>query len=508
MITFKPPKIAALNSAQLLALLLLLGLFFRLVNLDQKIFWVDEVLTALRVAGYSKTEVTQQLADGLPHLPAELLAYQQLSPSRGWAEAIRAFRQSPEHAPLYFLLLRGWTEIFGSSVLALRSFSVACSLLLLGAVYGLSRSLFNAQAGQMALGLTAISPLFVAYAQEARPYSFWLLLLTLNGLCLLWAVRQNQPGQWLLYALSLTLSLYSSLLTGLVILGQIFYVGLQQRSRWRGFGLALLAAIAAVLPWLWLVAQQWQKVQSNTTWMRLPLDGLSKLIVWFYSVAILYFDVPVRLEPWWLAAAELGCAAVVVGLIIRAFMASGSAFSFIGGLAFSVPLVLIGLDLVSHGRYSTAPRYLLPFHLGAQLAMASWLSSPKRRPFILGFLITVCLLSNLLHFNSSPLYLKSRSLSNPGIAQVINQAVQPLLLSESQNTIDLLSLSHLLNPQTQIKILPTEQLSAALKAAPDCQAFIFNPSSSLQSAASLTQRYQPQLLHPGEFALTLWQLQC
>jgi uncharacterized membrane protein len=440
---------------------------------------------------------------------------------------MQAFRQSPEHAPLYFLMLRFWAEWWGSSILALRSFSVLCSLLLLGGIYGLSRSLFNAQAGLLGLGLTAISPLFIAYAQEARPYSFRLLLLALNSLLLLQALRQNHPTQWLLYALSLTLSLYSSLLTVLVLLGQLGYLGSLnlKPDQWRRFGLAVLGATAAFCPWLWLIAQQWQTLQANTTWMRLPLDGLSRLIVWFYSIAILYFDVPVRQHPWWIAAAELGCAAVVVTLIGRAFLSdrsssSSSSIRFVSCLAFATPLALIGLDLISNGRYSTAPRYLLPFHLGAQLAVAGWLTQLQQRQQrrILAFLVTICLFSNLVYWNSSPPYLKSRSLYNPHIAEIINQNIQPLLILESQNTIDMLSLSHLLKPETQIKILPTAALSAQLQTTSlnptfTC-AFIFNPSEAIQQAGQqagqsrITELYRPQLLHPGEFALTLWKFKC
>jgi len=373
----------------------------------------------------------------------------------------------------------------------------------------------------------AVSPLFVAYAQEARPYSFWLLILALNSLFLLQALQQNQPTQWLLYALSLTLSLYSSLLTVLVLLGQLGYLGSLnlKQDQWRRFGLAVLGATAAFYPWLWLIAQHWQTLQANTTWMRLPLDGLSKLIVWFYSIAILYFDVPVRQHPWWIAATELGCAALVVTLIGRAFLSdrsssssssSSSSTRFVSCLAFATPLALIGLDLISNGRYSTAPRYLLPFHLGAQLAVAGWLTQlqQQQQRRILAFIVTICLFSNLVYWNSSPPYLKSRSLYNPNIADIINSSIQSRLISESQNTIDMLSISHLLKTETQIKILPTDALSAQLQTTSlnptfTC-AFLFNPSETIQQAgeARLTEIYRPQLLHPGEFALTLWRFKC
>lgn len=44
----------------LLATLLVLGIFFRLVNLDRKVYSYDEGFTSLRVGGYFNQEVGQQ----------------------------------------------------------------------------------------------------------------------------------------------------------------------------------------------------------------------------------------------------------------------------------------------------------------------------------------------------------------------------------------------------------------------------------------------------------------
>ena len=40
----------------LFVIVLTLGVFFRFVNLDKKVYWIDEVHTSLRVSGYKKTE--------------------------------------------------------------------------------------------------------------------------------------------------------------------------------------------------------------------------------------------------------------------------------------------------------------------------------------------------------------------------------------------------------------------------------------------------------------------
>lgn len=512
----------------LLVLLLILGVAFRCINLDRKVFWVDEVATAIRISGYTKAEVIEQLADGAPHTPAELLAYQHPA-DRSFPQILQTLQQSPEHAPLYFLLLRFWTQCFGSSVVALRSFSVLCSLLLLPIIYWLSWLLWGTdRAGWIAVGLFAISPFMIAYAQEARPYSLWLLTLALSSGSLLNALRQPTAIHWGIYAITLTAGLYTSLLTLGVALGHSIYVFISERHWNRStkrFGIALSGAIVALLPWCWVLSRQWTTLQENTTWMRLPLPNFAKAVIWFYSAAVLYFDVPVVTHPPIVAATEIGLATAVVAIILYSFYAAyrqvRSKAWFLLTLALTVPSLLILLDLVTDGRYSTAPRYLLPFHLAAQLAVAFLLSDRlfhkqtqlRKWQAITAFLLAMCLLSNLIHLNTSPRYLKNRNLHNFPISEVVNHSHQPILLAESSNTIDLLSLSHSLNPQTEIHILSTEMLTNDISqfTKATCQdVLLFNPSPTLQQQLQqnmrLEQRYYPKLLLPGEFALSLWQV--
>jgi uncharacterized membrane protein len=525
--------------------ILILGLTFRLIDLEHKVFWVDEVATVLRAAGYTKSEITQRLANGIIHSPTELLSFQQLTPERSLADAVRAFHSSPEHAPLYFLLIRFWMQLFGSSVTAVRGFSVMCSLLLLPGIYWLSQLLFGRRMiSWIAVMLTALSPLLIAYSQEARPYSLWLLLLLLSSASLVQALRCNRLSDWGLYALTLTLSLYTSLLTIGIAIAQFGYVWmheywqlnyhqsnhLQMNQRVYRAGVAFFSAMLVLAPWLWLVSQRWQTLQANTTWMRLPMENFARGVIWFYSLAIVYFDVPVVTDPIWVAASEVVTATGVVILISIGFYQlcrqSPRIWLLVISLSLPVPLLLVLVDLMSNGRYSTAPRYMLPFHLGTQLAVAYLLVNQMHEKAqwrwrgIALFLVAVCLDSNFSYLNTSPKYLKNRNLHNLPIAYFINQTHQSLLLSESTNTLDLLSLSHSLDSDVQLKILPApeliQQLNQAVTQASIAEqaqpTFLFNPSPMLQQQLQLTalqleEVYHPQTLTRSEFALSLWQFQ-
>ncbi|NJL56951.1 hypothetical protein HC928_18710 [bacterium] len=61
-------------------LLILLGLSFRVVGLGDRVYWVDEVATSIRVAGYTRAEIVAQLSDAPPRRAADLQQFLQLAP--------------------------------------------------------------------------------------------------------------------------------------------------------------------------------------------------------------------------------------------------------------------------------------------------------------------------------------------------------------------------------------------------------------------------------------------
>lgn len=105
------------------AIIIALGIFFRIVNIDKKVYWHDEVHTSLRVAGYSSAEVVEEIFTGEIITVKDLLKYQTLQPEKTFNDAINAFTEHPEHPPLYYILQRFWQTLFGSSIASARSLS-------------------------------------------------------------------------------------------------------------------------------------------------------------------------------------------------------------------------------------------------------------------------------------------------------------------------------------------------------------------------------------------------
>ena len=83
------------------------------------------------------------------------------------------------HPPLYYLMLKGWTTVFGVNDFALRSLPVLFGILLIVVIYYLVKELFNKETADIAAFLAAVNPFLIAYSVEARSYMFYGFMTTL-----------------------------------------------------------------------------------------------------------------------------------------------------------------------------------------------------------------------------------------------------------------------------------------------------------------------------------------
>lgn len=75
------------------------------------------------------------------------------------------------HPPGYYLLLKGWTELAGTSEFALRLLSALWGMLAVAGTVALGKRLFALEVGLLAAALIAVNPFAVYYGQEARMYA-------------------------------------------------------------------------------------------------------------------------------------------------------------------------------------------------------------------------------------------------------------------------------------------------------------------------------------------------
>lgn len=171
-------------------------------------------------------------------------------------EMVALMLQSEPNPPLYFVALKGWIAIAGSSELALRWPSVLAGAVLVALTYRLGRAWLGKPAAAGAAVLAAFNPFLVWYAQDARVYSL-LAALVLGAAWLTWRAAQKRDWQlWVwagcLWWLALFAHYFAALALASILLALV--VAPHTRARWRAaFGMSAGITLAQ-LPWLAYVA--------------------------------------------------------------------------------------------------------------------------------------------------------------------------------------------------------------------------------------------------------------
>lgn len=83
----------------------------------------------------------------------------------------------------------------------------------------------------LAVAIIAISLFQIVYAQAARPYSLFVMLILLSSAVLLRGMRLKTNNSWAIYAVTLVVGFYYYLLVGIVAIAQEIYVVILERFR-------------------------------------------------------------------------------------------------------------------------------------------------------------------------------------------------------------------------------------------------------------------------------------
>ncbi|MFF0318888.1 glycosyltransferase family 39 protein [Micromonospora sp. NPDC005252] len=102
----------------------------------------------------------------------------------------------------YYLLMHGWTRVFGDSTIALRVPAVLAMTAAAGLLAVLGARLVDRRAGLFAGLLFAVLPGTSRYGQEARPYALATMLAVLATLLLVTALRRPSWARWAGYAVA------------------------------------------------------------------------------------------------------------------------------------------------------------------------------------------------------------------------------------------------------------------------------------------------------------------
>ncbi len=262
-------------SAAAAGVLLVGTLQLKLVRLHA--LWVDEVFSLAVATGHSVEHAAAlarpeegDFVEGSEARPArDFAAYSQhATPAAPVGRVARAVFLSDTNPPGYYLLLHGWTRLWGVSDTDLRSFSVFWSLACIPLIGWLARRCGAWRAALPAMLLWCAAPAFLYYGSEGRMYSlvwFWLLVGAAATLKLDRA--RDHAGWWAVWVLASAGGLLTHYFFFFPWCGLTAYLAWRRR---RGGLVALLLAgtlvVGLIAPWYrhlprslanWRVTQEW-----------------------------------------------------------------------------------------------------------------------------------------------------------------------------------------------------------------------------------------------------------
>jgi len=462
----------------LLTTCLVIGIALRFVHLEGKVYQHDETFTSLRISGYTEAQAVQDLSHAGVVSLDHIQKYQRHNFETTVSDTIKGLAtEEPQLTPLYFILIRFWTVLFDDSIAAIRMASVVSSILALPCMYWLCWELFESvAAGWVGMAILAVSPFQLLYAQEARPYSLWAAMILFSSAALLRAMRVQTKVSWLVYDIATILNLYACLFSIFVTIAQSLYVLAVERfrpsQRMLAFAMILGASLLAFSPWIVVVLSAREQINHATRWTwtvnnTLSLPDLYRQ--WLYYLSVAFVDTgghefPTPLKYFFSLAYWIARFLVLYGLY-RLCRKRWHAGLFVLLLILVPALGLILPDLIFGGTRFLVPRYMVPLLLGCQIAATYAVAEKLQRSItklgwqttlwqgITAIILMAGILSSGLIVQSDTWWNKTISNNNPAIAQIINRAERPLVISDT-GLGDLLSLSHYLNPKVDLLVRP------------------------------------------------------
>lgn len=366
-----------------LGTMLLVAFALRLYRLDAQALWWDESLSVYRATRdwgtvLSNTILIQNLVtvDTLPQL--------------------------------YFVLLNVWVRAAGISEFVLRFFSVIANVATLPLIYVLARRWLNPSAAWVAMGLGALSPFYVWYAQEARPYTLVLFWSTLAIYALTRALHDSRFTQHALrwtsvYVLASIAALYTHYYSVFLLPFHsiLIAIGLGKNSTSRERAWILLPAFPA-LSMIFLLPQILASIAGNVNWgpVFVPLQTILLDLLNSFSIGVTADLNAV----WWIDGVLLGL--FIIGLFQNLKSQNSNPKIGIWNLRFG--LLVLGFFLVPVlGVFAASfirplyqnSRYLISispaFYLGVAAGIVvlarrvKWIAVPALAVYVIGAIISL-----------------------------------------------------------------------------------------------------------------------
>ena len=387
-----------LNGWWPLAAITLLAAVLRFATLDLQSFWYDEAFTPVHVL------------------------------HQGLAATLRAVSHTENTPPLWYVLIWGWSRIWGTGEVALRSLSALAGVLTVPVAWGIGCELAGRRAALVAATLVAVNPLFVWYSQEARAYSLFTLLAGLAMLCFLRALREPTTRRLAAFAVAGALALLTHYFAVFLLAPMCVWLLLAGYRERRYLALAAVGAVGvvgvALIPLI--VAQGGHGTQWIGRWaLSSRLEAIPQYFLTGYSGAPLGHGLE-------LFVALLVLVGIGYGLwcVLEPREERGALIA----LALSACGVLIPIALVASGADYLAPRNLLAamIPLTVLIAVVIVANRSGRVGMAIAGLIALAFLAISIDINLSPRLQRgdwrgiARAISLPRVITTVELGAAPL----------------------------------------------------------------------------------
>jgi mannosyltransferase len=213
------------NSLRLWSLVAL-GAVLRLVALGHKSFWLDEI---------ASIAIVQRPSAAFWHFL--------------WHEE--------GNMAMYYVLLRPWLH-FGNSEAIVRLLSVLPGVLSIPLMYLLGKRLFGPRTGILTAALFALNPCAIASSQEARAYSFLVLMVIISTYCFIRLMEGPSYRFAIVYGLAAGFTCYFHYFGVLVAAAHAVSLVAMPRGKWpwKQYSVAGVIFVLLAVPIFWLIHAQ------------------------------------------------------------------------------------------------------------------------------------------------------------------------------------------------------------------------------------------------------------
>lgn len=353
----------------------------RFVRLEQKLYWVDEVVTSEHITPDIDDQIESKLASGDIKNIKQVASLIELSKPTTLSGTVADLAATdPHHTPPYYLLLNLWSRLFGLEPGKLRLLSAIFSLAAVPALYWFALELFQSHLiAAISVWLYALSPFELIYAQQAREYSMWILLTLLCSASLICATRRPRLRSWLLYFSITSTMLWTHLLSIWIVIAQAAFMGVHSRRNRKtliAFSSAATFSLLLLAPWLIMVVTRpaelndyggIEKQVAPSLYAETFLLNLSRTVL---DVGLPSYEHLPYFQ--WRLIVPIAATIVLIASGLWRFMRTATSewrtLLCLLGVSTMLPLMLA--DVVAGGRRALLPRYDSPAWISLDLILA------------------------------------------------------------------------------------------------------------------------------------------